>query len=97
VMLAPLKAQEECIPWVEADDHINEVSCVFGDVVSTYDTENAFFVNFSPDKTSFYAVSFGHRWDNLDGRCIKLHGFIEEYEGRTQLVIRRESQVEFCN
>jgi len=97
VMIDPLKTEEECILWVEANDHMNAVNCVIGDVVSTYDAENAFFVNFSPDKLSFYAVSFDHRWDDLDGRCIKLHGFIEEHEGRPQLIIRRQSQVEFCN
>ena len=58
---------------------------------------SAFFINFSPDQTAFYAVSFDYYWPNLEGSCVQICGTIETYRGRPQIVIRdAESQMLGC-
>lgn len=92
------KRVQECIPWTQANKYINETTCVWGIVTSTYYSENAFFINFSEtDYSVFYGVSFDYRWDNLKGRCIILNGLIQTYEGRPEIIIEHPTQLESCD
>lgn len=93
----PTPAVQECMPWTMAGLHVGETTCVWGTVTSTYNSGEAFFINFSEvDYSVFYGVSFDYTWDNLMGRCIVLHGLIETYEGRPEIIIRQPSQITMC-
>lgn len=86
-----------CLKYQFADRYIGQQDCVSGTVVGTYDAGNAFFINYSEDRTAFYGVSFDLRWENLAGRCVRLRGLIETYRGRPQIIIREASQLELCD
>jgi ribosomal protein L40E len=92
----PLYEIDDCLHWTEADRHIGEDTCVYGDVTSTYDSDSAFFISFSDDRTSFYAVSFEWVWEDLEGNCVIVYGIIETYEDRPEIVIREPDQLQDC-
>lgn len=86
-----------CAFWAEAQEYIGQNTCIWGVVASTYDSEEAFFINFSTtDYTVFYGVSFDHSWANLGGKCVILRGLVETYEGRPEIIIREPNQLQSC-
>lgn len=86
-----------CWSWQEAPRHVGETGCVEGIVSGVGGTESVFFINFSPDRTSFYGVSFDWEWEELAGECVRLDGTISEFRGRSQLIIDDPvAQVHYC-
>ncbi len=85
-----------CIAWTDASDHLNETTCVRGTVSSASQNGSTFFINFDNTRTSFYGVSFKYTWDNLRGKCIELSGKISPYNGRPQIVIDKQEQLQEC-
>lgn len=86
-----------CWRWEEAAQHLGENGCVEAVVSGVGESANAFFINFSPERDSFYAVSFDWAWEELTGECLRLSGTISEYQGRAQLIIENpSSQVHYC-
>jgi hypothetical protein len=93
----PLPPQTQpCLHWSDAGRHIGENTCVYGDVTHTHDSGRAFFINFTPDRTAFYAVSFDWFWEDLEGECITIHGTIGTYEDRPQIIIYHLDQLQYC-
>lgn len=92
----PESPADLCISWKEAHLHVGEETCVTGIVTSTYNSGNAFFMNFSSNRSSFYLVSFDFTWDNLRGECVVAHGKIILYENRPEIIIRDPNQLESC-
>lgn len=88
--------EPNCIHWSQAYAYIGHATCVYGDVTHTHDSGRAFFINFSPDHTAFYAVSFDWLWEDLEGECVTIHGTIETYEGRPQIIIHTLDQLQYC-
>ncbi|MCB0076402.1 MAG: hypothetical protein KDD73_03190 [Anaerolineales bacterium] len=86
-----------CWPWHEAYLHLSESGCVEGVVSSTGQSASVFFINFSPDRSTFYGVSFDWGWEELAGECVHLTGQISEYNGRPQLIINDPSQMSYCD
>ena len=93
----PSAPSSTCIRWNQASTHVGENTCVYGDVYSTYDSGKAFFINFSPHTTSFYAVSFDWTWEDLENTCIEVRGAIETYQGRPQIIIHDPDQLQDCD
>ena len=86
-----------CWRWEEASQHLGENGCVEAVVSGVGESANAFFINFSPERDSFYAISFDWAWEELTGECLRLSGTISEYQGRSQLIIENPaSQVHYC-
>lgn len=86
-----------CWHWEEAGQHLGEHGCVEGVISGVGESANAFFINFSPERSSFYAISFDWAWEELTGECLRLSGTISEYQGRAQLIIENPtSQVHYC-
>jgi hypothetical protein len=89
--------KEPCISWTEANFHIGEKRCVEGIVQSIYDSENAFFINYSDNLSDFYAVSFNDKWnDTIINHCVRVFGTIEEYKGRPQIIISSKIHLTYC-
>jgi len=89
----------QCIPFEEAAQHIGETTCVYGEVVRTYDSERASFVDFDETYSSFYLVSFTFQFEamSLEGRCLAASGEISTYKGRPQIIIEDvQSQLHPC-
>ena len=96
--LRNLPTGEPCIGWKEAGNHIGEYECIEGIVESIYNSGDAFFINFTSDKASFYAISFDWAWDkSIIDRCIVVWGTISIYNGRPQVIIENEDDLEPCD
>ncbi len=85
-----------CWTWQQAAQHVGEAGCVEGAVTNVGQSESAFFINFSFERDSFYAVSFDWLWEELDGECLRLDGAISDYRGRPQIIIDDPSQIRYC-
>lgn len=84
-----------CVSWLEAHSYIGSYQCICGIVSGTYNDPNssAFFINFGYDRTGYYAVSFNLTLQGLDGRCIRICGTVETYNGRPQTIVNSPDQV----
>jgi hypothetical protein len=86
----------ECISWHQAGKHVGQELCVEGGVTDVEKTEEAFLVNFSKDRTAFYAVSFDHDLSHLANKCVRIQGPIETYKGRPAIIIKSLDQILPC-
>ncbi|MBI3915027.1 MAG: hypothetical protein HY327_12690 [Chloroflexi bacterium] len=91
-------SNSRCITYVDAPAQIGNTTCVRGIVSSaTKDAgSSAFFINFDSSRTSFYAVSFRHTWENLRGKCVEITGKIIDFRGRAEIVIEDKEQLKEC-
>jgi hypothetical protein len=87
--VAATQPAPQCTSWRDAGQYVGTYQCLCGTVTDTYQDPNssAFFINFTRDRSAFYAISFEHRWANLEGHCVQICGQIETYQGRPQIVI----------
>ncbi len=89
--------RQHCIDWRDAARWVGSDTCVCGNVSRTYDADNAFFVNFSEDRSAFYVVSFDHTFADFAGECLCFGGIIETYRNRPEIVVRNAShQIGTC-
>jgi hypothetical protein len=88
-----------CLSWRDASDQIGTYTCLCGKVTQTYQDpgSSAFFIDFSRDRSAFYAVSFDYYWQDLEDTCVQICGIVETYDGRPQIIIREpEHQLLEC-
>ncbi|MGB0387719.1 MAG: hypothetical protein ACPGWR_23120 [Ardenticatenaceae bacterium] len=86
-----------CWTWQEAAQHLGENGCVEASVTGVGNGQTAFFINFSPDRNSFYAVSFDWIWEELTSECLRVSGQITEYQSRPQIIINDPAtQLQYC-
>ncbi len=85
-----------CWTWQEAARHIGESGCVEATVTGLGASQSATFVNFSPERDTFYLVSFDWQWEELAGECLRVSGIVSEYRGRPQMIINEPSQMQYC-
>jgi hypothetical protein len=86
----------ECIAWRWAPDYIGQDQCVEGGVLRVDESEGAFFVVFGAESDSFYGVSFDLDLSDLAGKCVRVLGTIETYEGRPAIIIKSRDQILPC-
>ena len=89
-------SQASCIDWKDAPANVNKTTCVRGVVSNTNLSGTTFFIDFDNTRASFYAVSFTYRWENLKGKCVEISGRISLYNGRPQIIIDKQNQLNFC-
>ncbi len=95
-------AASACISIEEAPKHLGETTCVTAKVLKVVQTKtNTSFLDFCEDyrKCPFTVVVFARDLRNvgdvklLEGKTIEIHGKIEEYEGRAQIILRDKRQL----
>jgi hypothetical protein len=86
----------ECIAWRWAPDHLGQEQCVEGGVLHVDRSEEAFLVIFSAESDSFYGVSLNLDLSDLTGKCVRIVGTIETYEGRPAIIIESRDQILPC-
>jgi hypothetical protein len=86
----------ECIAWHWAADHVGQEQCVEGGVLRVDESEGVFFLIFSPQSDSFYGVSPDLDLSDLAGKCVRIVGTIETYEGRPAIIIESRDQILPC-
>lgn len=92
-------APARCVSWRDAAKYTGLDTCITGIVYSTYNDpqSSAFFIDFDNSRSSFYGVSFKWIWNGLKGRCVELLGTVSTYNGRPQIIIDREEQLQPCS
>jgi hypothetical protein len=92
----------ECIAFKEASKHVGALSCVRGRVVKiTNSDQGTTFLNFCEDYRTcpFQVVIFRgdlpHVGDvrHLVGKTIEIQGKIEDYDGHTEIILKRPGQL----
>jgi hypothetical protein len=92
----PVFERYECLHWSEANMHLEEETCVYGEVVYTLQSGQYFYIAFTYDTTAFYAVLADPVDESLQGNCITVFGTIQNYEGRPRICVWDLSQLEYC-
>ncbi len=102
LLLASGAATAQCLDYRQAPRHIGDTKCVTGKVVEVNQGDSGtFFVNFCEDyrKCPFSAVVFPsdlrHVGDvrELDGKQVEIHGRIQTYEGRPEIILKDVRQL----
>lgn len=56
------------------------------------------FCNDAPFPThEFTLLVWGQDWSELDGRCLKIEGYLSRYQGKPQIVAESREQVALCD
>jgi hypothetical protein len=103
LLIVSTSALADCLPFAEANKHLGTSRCVTGKVVKiTHSEQGTTFLNFCEDYRlcPFQVVVFRsdlpHVGDvrHLVGKNIEIHGKIEDYDGHTEIVLKRLRQLQ---
>jgi hypothetical protein len=103
LLIISISALADCLPFAEANKHLGTSRCVTGKVVKiTHSEQGTTFLNFCEDYRlcPFQVVVFRsdlpHVGDvrHLLGKNIEIHGKIEDYDGHTEIVLKRLRQLQ---
>jgi hypothetical protein len=91
----------DCIPFQEALQHAGENRCVMGRIVRVKAARGAHFLDFCEEQMAclFTVVVFSHDLKDvgdvrrLAGRTIEIHGLVQLYQGRAEIILSEASQV----
>ena len=93
---------EKCITIAEAGKHIRKQACVMGTIVRVEEgSHGVTFLDFCPDYRTcpftvvIFPVDIRQLGDvrQLQGRVVQIHGKIEEYDDRAEIVLRHPQQL----
>lgn len=102
VVLAAISVAGECLPIGEAARHVGETACVTGRVFHVKQGNGgAHFFDFCEDYRTcpFTVVVFASRLRDvgdvrqLEGKQIEIHGPIQLYDGRAEIILERAGQL----
>ena len=95
-------ASDKCIHFREAKEHIGAMKCVQGKVLHVKEGEHgATFLDFCEDyrACTFTVVVFARDLKHvgdvryLSGKDVSIHGKIQEYDGRAEIILNRYQQL----
>lgn len=99
---AKVDNSSEVISWKDADKYYGKFVTVEGNVVTTYNSGKACFLNFHKNwKRYFTAVIFASNYhkfktppeDYYKNRNVKITGLIKEYNGKPEIIVNSPSQI----
>ncbi|HVM93498.1 MAG TPA: hypothetical protein VMT67_11835 [Terriglobales bacterium] len=98
---APVASAGNCLSITEAGKHIRKQACVKGIVVRVEENHGVTFLDFCADYRTcpFTVVVFPSDMRQLgdvrqlQGREVRIHGKIEEYDDRAEIVLRHPQQL----
>ena len=94
------------ISWKKADNYYGKKVFVVGEIVDTYDSGKAIFLNFAENyKDTFTAVIFSSDTFKFDfepedyflNKKVKVKGEIKEYSGAPEIIINETSQIKIID
>jgi hypothetical protein len=91
----------DCIPVQDAGKHVGETKCVTGKVLHVKVAQRVHFLDFCEDQLAcpFTVVIFSHDLKDvgdvrqLTGRSIEIRGPIKIYDGKSEIILSRISQI----
>jgi DNA/RNA endonuclease YhcR with UshA esterase domain len=101
--LASNAAPDAPIPWQDASDYVGRKITVIGEVVRTYNSGKAAFLNFDEDwRGKFSVVIFASDFDNFPQppdemylhKTILVTGKVKEYKGAPEIIVGSPKQIE---
>jgi hypothetical protein len=101
-LLLSAPAAAKCIPYTEAPQRVGASLCVRGEVVEVVQSERGhWFLNFCADYRTcpFAVVVFARNLRQvgdvrqLEGKTIEIHGRVQLYEGRPEIILSRARQL----
>jgi hypothetical protein len=102
LLFVPLPAFAQCIPFREAKNHIGSTKCIQGKVMRVQEgNRGALFLDFCEDFRAcpFTVVVFSRDLKHvgdvryLQGKEVEIHGPIQEYDGRAEIILSRYKQL----
>ena len=102
LLTSSVSASDKCIHFREAKEHIGAMKCVNGKVLHVKEGEHgATFLDFCEDyrACTFTVVVFARDLKHvgdvryLSGKDVSIHGKIQEYDGRAEIVLNRYQQL----
>jgi len=102
LLFAPLLHAADCIPILEANQHVGETKCVSGKVLRIkVGSKGVHFLDFCEDQMAcpFTVVVFPSGLKDvgdvrrLAGRTIEIHGAVKLYDGRAEIILNRIGQI----
>jgi len=96
----------EVISWKDADNYYGKFVIVEGNVVSTYNSGKACFLNFHRNwKRYFTVVIFASNFKKFDispetkfkGKKIQVKGVVKEYKGKPEIIVNNPSQIKIID
>jgi DNA/RNA endonuclease YhcR with UshA esterase domain len=100
--LAAASASADCVPIIEAHQHVGKTQCVSGTVFHVKEgSRGVTYLDFCEDFRTcpFTVVVFPgdlkHVGDlrSLKGRAIEINGTIQDYDGRAEIILRHPRQL----
>jgi hypothetical protein len=91
-----------CVAFMEASSLLEKSGCVTGRVLRVYTSRGRnTFLDFCTDYrtcpfTSVIFASDGSKFGDLSaltGRQVEIHGLVESYEGRAEIIVRQPQQI----
>lgn len=101
---SPVEA--EAIPWQDADQHYGEVCTVRGEIVATYNSGSACFLNFHNNwQNHLTAVIFAEDFGRFPlkpeqyyrGKTVLVSGRIEKHKGAPEIILESPAQVQIVD
>jgi DNA/RNA endonuclease YhcR with UshA esterase domain len=94
-------ASGEAVPWREAPNRMGETITIRGRVIDTHQSSTVTFLNFSPERDSFYIVIFADALAQMPepahafylNRTIEVTGRVSEHRDRPQIQVRDPAQI----
>ena len=102
LLFIPLPTFGQCIPFRDAKNHIGSTKCIQGKVLRVQEGKRgAMFLDFCEDFRTcpFTVVVFSRDLKHvgdvrfLQGKDVEIHGPIQEYDGRAEIILSRYKQL----
>ncbi|MBI1740961.1 MAG: hypothetical protein HY233_08840 [Acidobacteriales bacterium] len=102
LVIAPVSASADCVPFSDAHQHVGKTQCISGTVLHVKEgSKGVTFLDFCEDYRTcpFTVVVFPsdlkHVGDvrQLKGRAIEIKGTIQDYDGRAEIILRHPQQL----
>jgi hypothetical protein len=94
------------VPWTDAPNHLDQVIGVEGEIVDSYNSGRACFLNFTKDwKGEFYVAILGSNLSAFDqppekkflNKRVRVVGKVKMYKGRPQIVIDTPQHIQILD
>jgi hypothetical protein len=91
-------SEPDCFLWSEVDiSDVGQDICVYGYVLSAYQTDEAYFIAFGPSSTDFFLLSYDlHYPDIKTGACVVASGKVKRLGLTPVIVLSQDSLLVEC-
>ncbi len=94
---APQQEGNGCTNWKDITSSMEgEKLCVYGDIYKTYDTNEAWRIDFSAEKNSFFMYDTRYYYNVNEGECVMAEGTIKLISGNVPYLNIEDQKLYHC-